>query len=352
MNNSNLGKIHSFDYLRAICCLVVVAIHTNISSLFTSHENLANIITYNLFDLAVPVFFQTALVLFFINRRKYQDYFLKKRVLKLIKLYLFWGLFAHLFNLMTINQIYINYLNQLLDLKILIRFMIQDGYSNPFYFFFSLLLITSLAELFAIIIDQNQVKSEIIAYTGLIISCLIVFLLPLSTIFLGQEFYDLSQSFNPLNFIPYIFSSFLITNNLENKPEVNNNYKQILILIIISSSLVFMEWQYISQPLLWGGITGNSLPVYSRLSLVFSAWLITLISLNISYPPHHIFKSLSNLSLGIYCLHSFLYLLLLKVIGMSPSQPYLIIIIFLIVILLSVLLTNIFKKIPLFQDYI
>lgn len=253
-----------------------------------------------------------------------------------------------------------NQLNQLTDIKNFIVFIITDGYYNPFYFFFSLLLLTTLAELFASYIEKTKINNELICYCALIISCIIVSVLPLSVMFFGKEFAIIVQPFNPLNFTPYIFSSFIIKNEISkiqinNKLDLNNI---LFILIILMISFAIFEWIYLDYPLLWGGLREDSLPtdsedalpVYSRLSLVFGAWLITLISLKITSKPHFIVQLFSDLSLGIYCLHSLLGILLFK---WFPSQnSYGKVLIFFITLLGSTILTKIFKNFKIFKDIV
>ncbi|GAX43743.1 hypothetical protein NIES4075_47580 [Tolypothrix sp. NIES-4075] len=352
MHSSNLQKIYGFDYLRAICCIAVVCLHTGLLSLFLNFKNLLNIILYNGFYLAVPIFFQIALVLFFLNRQKNPNYFWKKRFFKILKLYMFWGIFSSLFSLFYQKEMYLNYLSNLRDIKNIMIFLITDGYSNPFYYFFCLLFLTILAELFAFYIDKSKINNDLICYFLLIYSGIIVFLLPLSVIFMGEIFAMLPQAVNPLNFIPYVFSSYLISNYLfQNQPNENSelNTKHIWILIILFICFALFEWKYISHPFLWGGEM-NPLPVYSRVSLVFGAWLITLISTKIPSEPHFFIKLFSDLSLGIYCLHTFLGLLLIKFFPLTPNTD--ILLLFFLTIVLATLLTKYLKNFQIFKDLI
>jgi surface polysaccharide O-acyltransferase-like enzyme len=101
MHSLNLPKIYAFDYLRAICCIAVVCLHTGLLSLFLNWKNFCYIIVDNVFYLAVPIFFKIALVLFFLNRQKNKDYFFQKRLFQIIKLYIFWGIFSSLFYFFT-----------------------------------------------------------------------------------------------------------------------------------------------------------------------------------------------------------------------------------------------------------
>ncbi|NEU72171.1 acyltransferase [Hassallia byssoidea VB512170] len=352
MHSSNLQKIYGFDYLRVIFCIAVLCLHTNIPSLILKYQTLYNIIVYNVFYLAVPIFFQLALILFFLNRQKNKDYFWKKRFFKIIKLYIFWGILSSLFSFFTQKEMYLNYLRNLKNINNIMNFIITDGYSNPFYYFFSLLFVTILAELFAFYIDRAKINNQLICYSLLIYSCIIVFLLPLSVMLMGGKFAMLPQAVNPLNFTPYVFSSFLISNSLsQNKPNDNSklNIKQIWILIILFIFFALFEWKYISHPLIWGGEM-NPLPVYSRVSLVFGAWLITLISTKITSEPHFLIKLFSDLSLGIYCLHTFLGLLLIKFFPLTPNTDVLLL--FFLMIVLATLLTKFLKNFQIFKELI
>ncbi|MEG4808416.1 acyltransferase family protein [Microcoleus sp. F8-D3] len=358
MHKYNSEKNYGFDYLRAICCMLVVAIHAGIPSLMLSYKSLYNFIVYNIGALAVPIFFQISFILFFFSRQKQEDYFFKKRFIKLIKLYLVWGLISQLY-LLLINEISVNQLMDLTDMRKLIVFIITDGYSNPFYFFFSLLFLTTFAELFAFYIEKSKVNNELICYSALIFFCIIVFLLPLSVIFFGKEFAILAQHFNPLNFTPYIFSSFLIKNEISQNQLNNNSYinKKQLLLLIIFVVFAVCEWYYLDYPLLWGSLREDSLPidsedalpVYSRLSLIFGAWFITLIFLKITSEPHFILKLFSDLSLGIYCVHTFLGILLLRI---FPSLAYANVLLFFSILLLSTMLTKFLKGFKILKDLV
>ncbi|MEG4444905.1 acyltransferase family protein [Microcoleus sp. AT9_B5] len=357
MNKYNSEKIYGFDYLRAICCMLVVAIHAGIPNLFLNYKSLYNFIAYNIGDLAVPIFFQISFILFFFSRQKQEGYFFKK-FFKLIKLYFVWGLISQIY-LLLINEISVNQLMDLTDIRKLIIFIITDGYSNPFYFFFSLLFLTTFAELFAFYIEKTKINNELICYSALIFFCIIVFILPLSVMFFGKEFAILVQHFNPLNFVPYVFSSFIIKNELSKTQLTSFSYfnkKNISILILFIVFAIF-EWKYLDYPLLWNGFredflptdSEDALPVYSRLSLVFGAWSIALISLKVTSEPHFIVKLFSDLSLGVYCLHTFFGILLFRI---FPSPGYAKVLIFFIMLLLSTILTKFFKRFKIFKDIV
>ncbi|MBD2202763.1 acyltransferase family protein [Calothrix sp. FACHB-1219] len=365
-SNTNLEKIHAFDYLRAISCLFVIALHSNISCIFDQYQRIHSLLIFNLFDLAVPLFFQISLILFFLKREKQPDYFYKKSLLKLFKLYIFWGLFSQLFSLtLDFHKKYFisikDVINSQISIHNLLVFILTDGNSASFYFFFSLFFLTALAELFVSYLESNQkdnqINSEVISYVFLIFSCTIVFVLPLIQISLGEEFSGLTVVFNPLNFIPYIFSSFLISKSLSQKP-IDSNYNlnnpQIWSLITLYFSFLFIEWQYFNQPIIWGWGVANKegLPIYSRVSLVLCSWLITLISFKITSSPPWIIKLISDFSLGIYCLHIFFILIIIRLFPEQAYPDYVNYLIFFGLLVVTIPITKLMRKFPIFQDII
>ncbi|MEA5549585.1 acyltransferase family protein [Anabaena cylindrica UHCC 0172] len=365
-SNSNLEKIYAFDYLRAISCIFVIALHSNISCIFEGYQRIHSFLIYNVFDLAVPLFFQISLILFFLKRESQPDYFRKKRLFKLLKLYIFWGLFFQLFSLtLQLNKIYLISIKDLMTIQIniqeIIIFIISNG-NSIFYFLFSLFLMTALAELFVFSLEINQknkhINPDVISYILLILSCVILFSLPLIHITLGEKFSLLTKVENPFNFIPYIFSSFLISKSLSQK-EIESNYNlnspQIWSLIILFFCFFFIEWGYFNQPI-WVWIsddaTKEGLPIYSRVSLVLCSWLITVISFKITSSPPFLIKLISNFSLGIYCLHTFLILSIIRLFPEGHYPYYVYYLIFFAIFIFTIYITKIMRNFQIFQDII
>jgi hypothetical protein len=172
----------------------------------------------------------------------------------------------------------------------------------------------------------------------------------------GNDFNFLSETENPLNFIPYIFSSFIISKSISNtqtKDEKTSFYVPFfttLALFLICSSL---EWLYLSHTLPWQSGRIDTLPMYARISLVFGAWWITLLALKIKSEATWIWKSLSNLSLGVYCLHTFTYITLFYLFSHDspPVDAYGKIAIFSATSSLSLLLTQLFQQVPFLKEY-
>jgi peptidoglycan/LPS O-acetylase OafA/YrhL len=364
-SNSNLEKIYAFDYLRAISCIFVVALHSNISLIVDKYQRIQGFLIFNLFDLAVPLFFQMSLILFFLKREQQPDYFIKKRLFKLLKIYFFWVLLYKLVDLsLNFQKIHFMSIKDLINIQIDIKnivLFIAAGGNSIFYFLFSLFLITALADLFVFYCEsnqkKNQINSEAISYILLILSCGIVFILPLIQISLGENFSILTKVCNPLNFLPYIFSSFLISKSLSQKQiddNYNLNYLKILFLIILFFCFFFIEWQYFNQPIIWGDglFKKQGLPVYSRVSLVLCSWLVALISLKLTSPPPLIMKILSDFSFGIYCLHIFFILIIFNFFPQQPYPHWIYCLIFFGTLVVTIPLTKIMKKLPLLQDII
>lgn len=364
--NSNLEKIYAFDYLRAISCIFVIALHSNIICFVKENQIIHDLIIFNLFDLAVPLFFQISLILFFLKREKQPDYFFKKRFFKLLKMYIFWGLFYQLFSwgLHFKNIDFTNTQNLIhieANIKNIIIFIITDGKSPTFYFLFSLFFITSLAELFVYCLEKiktrYQINPELISYIFLIISCSTVFLLPLIYMKLGENFSILTAVYNPLNFLPYIFSSFLISKSLSSE-KINSEYnfsdQNIYYLIILFLSFFLIEWQHFSQSITWAWEVSSKevIPTYSRVSLVICSWLITMFSFKIKSPPPWPIKIISDFSLGIYCLHIFFVLLIIKIFPAEPYPDHIYYFIFVVLLLVTIAITKIMRSFRIFQDII
>lgn len=99
MNNIETTKekakenIYGFDWLRAICCVMVVLWHSSALDLLNNNPSLIiikNIINFNILLLAVPIFIQISLILFLKKRKVKAKYFLESRIPRLLSLYTFW----------------------------------------------------------------------------------------------------------------------------------------------------------------------------------------------------------------------------------------------------------------------
>ncbi len=96
MSNVQQDRFVGFDFLCAIFAVLVVMLHANLFVVLTGKlglKSVADVLNANVGYLAVPVFFQIALFLFFLkHEQEGQTYFVKKRLPKLVALYLFWSI--------------------------------------------------------------------------------------------------------------------------------------------------------------------------------------------------------------------------------------------------------------------
>jgi hypothetical protein len=228
------------------------------------------------------------------------------------------------------------------------------GNNSLFYYLFSLIFVIVIAELVFRFSEQvdNQKKLHCLLF---FVSGLIVLLLPIAGLS-SKQLVSLSAYWNPINFIPYIFSSFLLVkefNESENNKK-NNSYFKILFIIALIILILFFanwEWRYLKLAQLWGG-GEYILPPYSRVSLIFSALLSTYIALHFSYQSPRFIKLVSDCSLGIYCLHNFLKILLNKVLNISDTEFLPKMIAFIVTIAIAIALTRFFRRVKVLKDFI
>ncbi|HEY9607027.1 MAG TPA: acyltransferase [Allocoleopsis sp.] len=350
---ANQRKIYGFDYLRAVCCILVVIWHFKLFDFLNPDNQLTsfvNIFYYNISLLAVPIFFQISIFLFYLSRAGKKDYLLKSRLPKLLKLYVFWLFFSVIFSFLVLKDKDFTFLK---GIKNLVLFIVT-GNNSLFYYLFSLIFVIVIAEIVFRFSAQvsNQKKLHCILF---FVSSTIVLLLPLAGLSIKQ-LASLSAYWNPLNFIPYIFSSFLLAINFtkpDNIATKNLFDKSLFIVALVILILVFTnwEWQYLNSSQIWGG-GEYILPPYSRLSLIFSALLLTCLALDFPYKSPRLIELVSDCSLGIYCLHTFLKVLLSKLLNISDSTFLPKILLFIITIALSIALTRFFRRVKFLKSFI
>jgi surface polysaccharide O-acyltransferase-like enzyme len=308
-------KIEGFDYLRTVFCLVVVFVHlfpSGPGEHGSNHgENLTNALQYNFASLAVPVFLQISLFLFYKNRMsKGSDYLTKSRLPSLLKPYLLWTL-AYAF----INNTFSSF--DLASPKYILLFLITGGYSI-FYFFFSLLILTACAEM---IIRLLHVKAFLTENSIGLYYLLFIISSVLTLVFQISPYKGFTEIWNTFNFMPYVFSSFIILHDFRQAPE-RPGLSKVKLSLLATAYLVFAcaEWKYLpglSSAGLWEGL----LPPYTRLSLVFGAWTLTYAALLYAPQTSPIVRKISSCSLGIYCLHPFLTPIIESLVNQIWSLP-------------------------------
>lgn len=350
----NQNKFYGLDYLRAVCIIFVLIWHVGYYTHFNLSKFLgpiANVLAYNFCSLAVPIFFQMSFFLFYISRGKKEKYFIHYRLPKLSKIYGFWLVF---------NFVYFAVKYQGFDVSIFrsfksILFFIVSGGPSVFYFIASLIILTTLAEIVASILKECNSKK---LYYSLLfaISCLVLFLLPIIRIYFNGKFSNLTIFWNPLNFLPYVFSSFIIFDDVTKsnfQSKAQRSRKRYLLVAVFLIFCIF-DWQFTNHFKFWyeSSVDQIPLPTYSRLSLVFGAMLITQESLRYFSKPPAIIELISNYSLGIYCVHIFLLLPLVFFVQSLWFVPAKVIVIFFLLISLSIFLTFIMKKTKLLQEIV
>lgn len=276
-----------FDYLRAILSLAVIAIHTN---LLTAHGkfsleetgiNIFDIIQFNLFFLAVPVFLLISLFLFY----KKNGTLLKdgRRIYQLVILYVFWTSIWILFkDTRPRDGIY----------ETLI-FLMRGG-KSIFWFFFSLTFTTALAAV-------TRKLSPRLTWIALCISLFVIALFPILN--MADPAYQYLVAFwNPLGFIPYVFAARLFV-YYENIAKSHRSIQ--LILLVTFIALCCIEWLTLIHPN-HRLVQFVEMPIYSRVSVAIGASLLFIAALKIQSSPPRFIQLLSASSLGLYCTHPFL----------------------------------------------
>ncbi len=364
--NSNLEKtkIHGFSYLKAFACLAVVATHLflNFEDCFNLNQTaiyVFNVLFYNVFLLAVPIFFQISLFLFFFNHNFKEDYFLK-RLIKLSSLFLFWTISLSLFRwilhrnfeypLPTVRALNFSSISSIIQ-------SILSANNTPFYFLISLIILTIFAEYLAkyyerfcannFLNNKNLISNIVLLFASVSLITILPFLIVYGY---KIELQWMVSTWNPVNFFPYIFTAYLlyIQFNSDNKFSNKIPITILIILILLNIFTIIIEWQFLGIYDFWDKrlITTYNLPPYSRISLVLTSYIITYCGIKYlpSQPPK-IIEILANNSLPIYCFHYFLVYLAVQFISRKYWFLGEIEVIFISIILVCLLLANLLKKV-------
>ncbi len=305
--NRQSNKLEGFDFLRAFFSIAIVALHAELFKL--APANLSNILEANVTYLAVPVFFQISLFLFYIKSEASGfSYFFKKRLPKLVSLYLFWVGSKIIFDIL-LNGSFDQLKSNLSSPRQLFEFIVS-GANSPLYFFFSLIFITFLAEIVILLIGKiRKVMTRVTyIYFSLILSCTLIVVFGVFGQFFdhfndsGSRLFQVLASlgewdYNPLNFLPYIFTASIAVKDfraMESKEEAINLKPKVYALLFLFVVFSFVEWKYF-----------NDLLHYARLSLVFGSWLLLYLAFLSNRKPSAVVKFISSVSLGVYTLHLF-----------------------------------------------
>ena len=318
-------KFAAFDFLRAIFSLAIVGYKTKIYNIpkilapssFTNQ--LSDYILSGIVGaLAVPCFLQISLFLFYCKSEKTGfSYFMQKRLPRLISLYLFWVISVTIFDILFaggVEQI----IKATSSLKTFLEFIVS-GNSTPYFFFFSLILLTVLAEILILLFSKiEKFSTKInISYCLLFITSLFVFIF--STIEPIINYTGIQSSFlnylnnisgwdyTPVNFLPYVFTAAITVQEYkEGKLEkLTKPLKRKLYSLLVLTLIFFaLEWILTSNGLL---IQVDQAPLdhYLRLSLIFGSWLLLYFGVLSKPKVPQIVKFISECSLGIYGFHVF-----------------------------------------------
>uniref|UniRef100_B8HV85 Acyltransferase 3 domain-containing protein n=1 Tax=Cyanothece sp. (strain PCC 7425 / ATCC 29141) TaxID=395961 RepID=B8HV85_CYAP4 len=303
-------KFEGFDFLRTVFAIAIVALHAQLFSLLEDFKigpfYVEDILDANVAYFAVPVFFQISLFLFYIKSEKLGPrYLLQKRLPKLISLYLFWVIANIIFNILLTGKTE-SLRSSTSSLRAFTEFVVSGG-NSPLYFFFSLAFITALTEVSILLISKAKRKSlkNTILYVALFASCVLVFVfsvlrLPNPSLQnasgLIKFAVGLAQwNYNPLNFLPYIFTTAIVAQEF-NSRKIGFLNSKLKLFVLFWFFLIFsiLEWT-LSKDLL----------NYSRLSLVFGSWLLLYLALLSTRKVPATVQFISGCSLGIYTLHLF-----------------------------------------------
>jgi len=358
-------KLEGFDFLRAIFAIAIVVLHSRLFMVVEGFKigslSVVDILNANVVYIAVPVFFQISLFLFYIKSEKMgSGYLLQKRFPKLISLYFFWVISKIVFDIFLKGKSE-SLQNSTSSVRSFIEFIVSGG-NSPLYFFFSLAFITALTEVLVLSfgkIRKNPIKI-ITLYSLLFISCALVFLFALLRLIpddgtggvgLFQAASNIAKwAYNPLNFLPYIFTTAIVVQEFNSgKLKKNNSKLKLKLYSLFFLFLIFtvLEWNY-SKELLH----------YSRLSLVLGSWLLLYLALLSTRKPSGIVRFISGCSLGIYTFHLFFthgfFEMDLNVFRtLDQIFPNLVFLIeFSIALIFSVLATMLFRKNNFLKDFV
>ena len=342
---NNKNYFFGFDYLRAGLCIFVVAWHnvifgppTVLNSSMIEHlsPTVADIIYFNILLLAVPTFFLTSIFLYVLLRQHRPANYFIDRMKRFASLLIFWSVTVSLYRYMMGWN-----LNDFFNGRLQTTLTIVTGGRSVFYYFFSLIVLTGIAEAFFLFTSKIKRHKNFILWVALAFSLIILIIAPRV---LAQ--YKIAFDFwSPFNFIPYAFCAFIIADYSTSKHY--NTITAVLFLLYLVFSV--MDWMLIKY-YIWDHYRGYIMPTYARISIPFGAMFLVLLCSRIARPPAKIISHLAQYSLGIYCFHTFISEdRLSKLFAFSSSQRLLN---FLVQIGGSIILTAVFKRVIWLRNFV
>ena len=316
---------YGFVYLRAIMVTAVIVWHTKLFggsnlSIIDRYSadgiTLSVLICFNFLLLAVPTFFLMSLFLFSIKVKTNKSYFFH-RIERLVYLYLFWtGLFL-LVRYRCECDIFSTILSS--GTKNIMSFFAGQGIS-AFFFFFSLILLTFVSRLCIML-------PRFILWVLLAASLSLLWIFPIIVISQSSpadpNFYQASLIvyWNPLNFLPYVFISALVSESVQKESfdlSTSHFRRTIGLLFLVFIATAVCEWLWIVHRSNF--IHSGYVPSYMRISVAAGASLFFLSSFFIRRPAGRLISFLSDYSLGMYCLHPFVMGAYMALIGQPEGN--------------------------------
>ena len=289
-----------FDYLRIVLCIFIVGWHIKILGWADTFINpassvvlptIADIIYADLFLVAVPLFFLISTFLYIANRKNKTGYF-RKRLFYLILVYIFWFI---IFSFVFSDGLKYTY--------IFSPIYIMTGAGSVGYFLFSLIILVVITESMYVlqnILDARQFLS--LTALSLFISCsLLIIRVPLSHAAGTLGVYFLGF-WSPVNFLAYPFIAFLLMTAYDEKWTTRLRWKHYFGMASLIVILIAAEWWLLPDKI--NPVDGMSIAPYARLSVVVSSILVFLLFVQIQRETPPIIKVFSELTMGIFLLHS------------------------------------------------
>ena len=330
------------DYLRCFMALSVVAWHLRLFGetgffridAFSKHPvGWVDILYFHGFLLAVPVFFLMALHLF-IDRRALTVTYLTARVERLGWLYLFWfgaALLSYLgLNGKSIPELFLFCTGRFDRFSL---FFFSGGFTL-YYFFLDLIFLTILA--YWTITWHRRYQ-----WAFAVISLGLLWVFP--ALIRWFDLWPITVAYwNILNFIPYVFISNLIHfyRNRMRSPQMLKRLIVVLTMAAVVTAVAEWHWFVCMANFQYNNF---AIPPYMRISVAIGTTLLFVIALNLSRPAPYWVKFISNNSLGLYCLHQIVMIVLQKVDGYEEIHHSKILE-YVIVVSVSLFLTPIIRR--------
>ena len=308
MNNNkliqsvNIERDESLDALKAISIIFVLFWHlqpikfvisANTHVLMKIADQIVKIFEVQLSLTAVPIFYIVSLYLYF--QKKPNIEYLQKRILNLIKIFVFWQLIQNIFFVLVTKQApplsWDNIMGAKPDL------LLVGG--SVFYFLFDLIILIIIAFIYQLINSNTVMK---IINFGFILFFIAYFEL-LCIQKLNLPHYDLR------NFIIYIPIAFGFA-NYKNKII---KFKLIFLLLYILSSIHDIYLRADDYPL----------SIYARISIVFGALTIFCFTCILKIKYNSLLQTIAKYTLGVFAFHKYwqcLFLLLIRNLGIDNSN--------------------------------